>query len=283
MRDVSVVIPVYNRCDLLRKTLLSLANQSHPPREIIITDDGSSEDVRAALEASLSGLPGSVGYVVQPRNGFRAARCRNNGIRYARSDIIILWDQDIIATRGYVAAYACAIGPRRFVTGYPVRLTEAQTAELSDGLIGGGRFEGFVTGRQRSKIARQFAKDLLAYHARKWHLSRLCRPKLRSGVSGVWREDLLLVDGFDENYEGWGNEDDDLGRRLYALGARGRNVCLGEYPLHLHHAPHHRGGFRRNRDYARIRARRIGAGDVRAVRGLSSRSPEEHHGLTWLK
>jgi len=49
MLKVSVILIVYNRADLLRKSLLSLNAQSYLPEEVIVTDDGSDEDILNVL------------------------------------------------------------------------------------------------------------------------------------------------------------------------------------------------------------------------------------------
>ncbi len=273
--DVSVVVTVHNRSDLLRKALLSLASQSCVPREIIVSDDGSQEDTLGTVRTCLPMLSCTVKYVRQPDRGFRAAKCRNNGIRLASGGTLVFLDQDIVGTKNLIATFDRTVASRRFSVAYPARLTETQTRRLSDKAIRRGRFDELVTSAQRNKIRRQFAKDLLYYHAGALRLLSAGRPKLRSGVFGVHRQDILRVDGFDENFEGWGNEDDDLGRRLYASGVRGRNAFWREYPLHLHHVPHHEGGRRVNLPYARKRIVEIRGGDVRAVRGLTNPRGED--------
>jgi hypothetical protein len=53
---------------------------------------------------------------------------------------------------------------------------------------------------------------------------------------GMWKKDLLEVNGWDEEYEGWGlGEDSDIGSRLYHL-CRPRKFVYGRAILyHLHH------------------------------------------------
>jgi glycosyltransferase involved in cell wall biosynthesis len=270
MGDLSVVLTVYNRSDLLRRALLSLASQSCSPAEIIVSDDGSEEDVLGVVRRCLPMLACAVSYVRQPDRGFRLAKCRNNAVRLSSGSTLVFMDQDIIGTKGYLATFERTVAPRLFAVAYPARLSEAQTRRLSDEVIQRGRLDRLLTRRQRNRIRRQFAKDLVYYHARRWRLLGANRPKLRGGAFGVRREDILGVDGFDENYEAWGSEDDDLGRRLYASGTRGRNAFLKDYHLHLFHAPHHDQGRRLNVAYTRRRMVQIRAGDVRAVSGLSN-------------
>jgi glycosyltransferase involved in cell wall biosynthesis len=273
--DISVVVTVYNRAELLRRALLSLASQSCVPGEIIVSDDGSEEDVLGVARGCLPLLDCAVAYVRQPDRGFRLAKCRNNAVRLATRSTLVFLDQDIIGTRHYLATFQKSVAPGRFAVAYPARLTDAQTRRLSDDMIRGGRYDGFITWRQRNKLRRQYAKDLVYYYTRRYGLLRAGRPKLRGGVFGVGRDDMLKVDGFDENYEAWGNEDDDLGRRLYASGVHGRNPFLREYPLHLFHAPHHDRRQRLNLAYTCKRMAEIEDGDVRAGRGLSNPRGED--------
>ena len=52
---------------------------------------------------------------------------------------------------------------------------------------------------------------------------------------GMWRADLIEVNGFDEEYEGWGLEDSDLGNRLYHLGLYRKLVYGRAIIHHLNH------------------------------------------------
>jgi glycosyltransferase involved in cell wall biosynthesis len=276
MADVTVIITVYNRSDLLQKALLSVASQRLPPWELVVSDDGSDEDIVGVLRRCRSWLPCGVTYVGQPDRGFRLAKSRNNAIREATGDVLVFLDQDIVSTNGYLAVFGEEVRPGRFVVAYPVRLSEAQTELLSDEMIRAGCFESILTRAQLRKVRRQFVKDRLYHLGRRYFRLGGYRLKLRGGVFGVRREDIVAVDGFDENYQAWGGEDDDLGRRLYAAGLTGLNCFLGEYPLHLHHQAHHDQGARLNQPYARRRVREVRHGDILAVRGLSKPLIDEH-------
>ena len=52
---------------------------------------------------------------------------------------------------------------------------------------------------------------------------------------GFWREDLLAINGFDEEYTGWFGEDSDLGTRLYHLGRPRKFVYGHAVVYHLNH------------------------------------------------
>jgi glycosyltransferase involved in cell wall biosynthesis len=85
---VSVVIPCYNAAPFLRETLDSAINQTYPPLEILVIDDGSTDDSAAIAESY--GSP--VRVIRQPNQGESVAR--NRGIDEARGDWIAFQDAD---------------------------------------------------------------------------------------------------------------------------------------------------------------------------------------------
>ncbi len=86
--SVSVIIPTYNRHAFVGEAILSVLAQSISPLEVIVVDDGSSDET-AALVCDY-GHP--VRYVYQANAGPAAAR--NNGLRVAGGDLIGFLDDD---------------------------------------------------------------------------------------------------------------------------------------------------------------------------------------------
>lgn len=84
----SVVIPTYNRAALVRRAIESALMQSLPPREVIVVDDGSTDDT----EAILSEFGKRIRYVQQSNQGCSAAR--NCGVANSASDWIAFLDSD---------------------------------------------------------------------------------------------------------------------------------------------------------------------------------------------
>lgn len=85
---VSVVIPCYNAAPFLRETLDSAINQTYPPFEILVIDDGSTDD--SAAIAEFYGPP--VRVIRQPNQGESVAR--NRGIDEAKGEWIAFLDAD---------------------------------------------------------------------------------------------------------------------------------------------------------------------------------------------
>ncbi len=264
---ISAVVPSYNRPDFLRRVLLAFSAQTRLVDELIITDDGSNVDIASGVADVLPGLPFPVTLVSQPDEGFRAAKCRNNGIREASGDYLIFGDQDIVFAPSYVAMFVSHARPREFLVGYPVRLDGAATTQLTDQIIRDGTIGGLASRTERRAVRKQYRKDTWY---RFLHALRLRRigPKLRSGVFGAWRADLLALNGFDEEYRGWGNEDDNLGIRMHRAGIRGRNVFHEALTVHMYHPPHREGEERSNAEYHERQRRAVHRGAVRAEHGV---------------
>ncbi len=268
MIKVTVIITSYMRPDLLAKTLLSLEAQSYKVDEVVITDDGSSTDIPGEIAPIVGKLGFTVKFVRQEDIGFRLARSRNNGIREASGDLIIFSDQDLLFTRDYIKTFVDNATFGEFLVSWPVRLTEEQSLGIDDEMIASGDYSAVITKKQLAVVKKQNRKDRFYTFLNKVGL-RAIAAKLRGGVCAIWREDLLAVNGYDERYQGWGNEDDDLGWRLHQYGIKGRNVTLTELPLHIHH-PSNSGGDRPNKDYYIKRLPEIRAGDFRCEYGINT-------------
>jgi glycosyltransferase involved in cell wall biosynthesis len=86
--SISVVIPTYNRWNLLNRALSSVVNQTYPAHQIIVVDDGSDEFVSDSLRNSFP----SVQFLRQENKGVASAR--NLGIKQSTGDWIALLDSD---------------------------------------------------------------------------------------------------------------------------------------------------------------------------------------------
>ncbi len=86
--SVSVVVPSYNRGRCLPDTIASVLAQTVPPLEVLVVDDGSSDDTREICAR----YPAPVRYIGRPNGGASAAR--NTGMREARGELIAFLDAD---------------------------------------------------------------------------------------------------------------------------------------------------------------------------------------------
>jgi glycosyltransferase involved in cell wall biosynthesis len=87
----SVVIPAYNRASFLTRTITSVLQQSYPDFELLVIDDGSTDNTRELMR-SFTEKDARVRYIHQ-ENAERGA-ARNNGIRMAKGEWIVFLDSD---------------------------------------------------------------------------------------------------------------------------------------------------------------------------------------------
>lgn len=90
--SISVVCPTYNSAAYVAATIQSVLNQTVPPLEFIISDDGSVDDTVAVVERMSHGAPCDVQILKNPHQGPGAAR--NAGIRAAQGEWIAFLDSD---------------------------------------------------------------------------------------------------------------------------------------------------------------------------------------------
>lgn len=97
---ISLVLITRNRARLLERCLNSLHAQSRPPDELVVVDNGSTDDTAEVVSRFQPAYP--VRYIVEPRPGVGQARAA--GCAVATGDILAFVDDDAIAEPGWLAA-----------------------------------------------------------------------------------------------------------------------------------------------------------------------------------
>ena len=234
---LSVITTIYNRPEHLRLLTVALRAQTRVPDELIVADDGSDAATVAALARFLPacGIPAQV--VRQEKDGYRLAAARNLAIRAATGDYLLFLDCDIVPLPDAVAVHERLAERRRLLCGHRALLDETATQALFAALPAPAAADWEVAWSVADQTELEEAARLFAHHAalRRWHLARAHKPKLIGCHFSLFREDAERVNGFDENFVGWGYEDDDFARRLYKAGVEPLSVIRAARALHLWH------------------------------------------------
>lgn len=85
----SVIIPAYNRADIIKDTVTSVLNQTYTNLEVIVVDDGSTDNTREVVE----GIEDSRVVYIYQENAERSA-ARNNGVSHAKGEYVCFLDSD---------------------------------------------------------------------------------------------------------------------------------------------------------------------------------------------
>lgn len=136
---VSVVIPAFNQARYLKLALDSALRQTHEDLEIIVVDDGSTDDT---AEVCRSITDARLRYIHQPNDGTHGLGARNRGMLEARGEWIALLDQDDVWDHGKLSAQlalaqahphsGCIFCPVRFID-QEGQVTGQQRADLPEG------------------------------------------------------------------------------------------------------------------------------------------------------
>jgi GT2 family glycosyltransferase len=239
---ISVVIPTYNNRAGLDLVLLSLGHNRLGPEhevEVVVVDDGSTDDTADILAGHPSGIEPRYLYLPRTRTSSRAA-ARNAGIAVATGELVVFLDTDQIVVPTLLAEHV------RF-------------HELRQDLVVVGPRHALAPGEpNRTALANGFRMDalppvesvdprieVLAGFSANLNNMATCWTYLYTCNASVRREHLLAVGGFDESFLGWGMEDTDLGYRL-----RQRGLAFAVNPAAVQY---HRPASTNARQYAECR------------------------------
>lgn len=91
---VSIIVPTYNRAEVLGRALQSLAMQTFRDFEILLIDDGSTDGTKTAVDMFLEQNPTIPLFYIRLDRNRGAAYARNEGVRRARGSFIAFQDSD---------------------------------------------------------------------------------------------------------------------------------------------------------------------------------------------
>lgn len=229
---ISVIVSTYNRPDALSVCLDSLLKQTHMPDEIIVGDDGSGAETSELVRRFIEKSPIPIVHIWQEDKGFRLAAIRNRSVAAAKGDYIIQIDGDIMLHRDFVKDHKEAAKKGFYIKGNRVRLDRKLTEDICR--TGRSRVilpweKGIMSGRAKGLRMPLISKIFYEFFKRDsiWGLG--CNM-------AYWKSDFIAVNGYDESFEGWGREDDDLTHRFARNGCYIRDLRFKGIIYHLWHA-----------------------------------------------
>ncbi|HEY8916759.1 MAG TPA: glycosyltransferase [Chitinophaga sp.] len=234
---ISVIVPTYNRSQLLTYTLDSLLIQHTPKNifEVIVADDGSSDNTKEVVESYKGQL--NIKYVYQEDKGYRPASARNLGIMNAEGAICFFVDAGVILSEDCVNAHIAIhseLGSQVAAIGYVYGFDQSGNTSIQETIIPANPAQTIENLRSAGiglDIRERYYKrynDRIDTLPAPWILFWTCNVS-------VSRRNLINIGCFDERYDGrWGCEDNDVGIRLWQRGVK-IHLCRKAASIHFPH------------------------------------------------
>jgi glycosyltransferase involved in cell wall biosynthesis len=223
----------------LKLVFAGISRQSAKNFEVVVCDDGSGDETRKLVEKFQKQSPFPVHHVWQEHKGFRKCRILNEGLRRSTGEVCIFLDGDCIPHKHYVRDHLQLQEEGRYLAGRRVELGPKISEHLSIDQINKGYFDfphpSFIKSvfsgdsqyLQRSiRYPWQFVRTLLG-------MNRVV--DLKGCNYSVPRAALEKLNGFDEDYEGYGREDTDVEIRLQHLGLKIKSLKGVALQFHVWH------------------------------------------------
>ncbi len=226
--SVALIISTYNWSNALELVLLSVKNQTLLPNEVIIADDGSTSETKELIEIFQQNFPIKLSHIWHEDNGFRKAIILNKAIANSNSEYIIQIDGDCILHNKFIVDHINFIKRNLYLFGSRVNIQK----EYLDMLFKSKKthFNLFSPGiKKRTRtIHIPFLSKL---YGETHELSR----KFRGCNVSFWKEDIIAVNGYNEDFTGWGREDSEIIVRLINKGVLGRRLRYRGIVYHIFH------------------------------------------------
>jgi len=238
--NLSVIVPTYNRPKALKLCLMSLAEQSLLPTEVLIADDGSSSETRDAVQEMQKLLKAffTIKHVWQEDIGFRKPRILNETVRQATGEYLVFIDGDCMAHRHFIRAHVEHSDPDAILGGKRVEIGRQLTEQLlkegtvlnsfSPRLI----LDSLAGNSRKAEEAIQIKNSLLR---RLTHRDRITDDGIWGCNFSLYKSLFMEINGCDEDFLDGSLEDNDLGIRVLNLGKQVRSVRGLAIVLHLWH------------------------------------------------
>ena len=245
----AVVVSTYNRPKALNLVLQGLSRQKVQARQIIVGDDGSTEETRDVIASWRSqGLP--VEHCWHEDRGYRKSIIMNQAMRMVNQPLSIFTDGDCVPLEGFVRDHVRYAEAGHILAGPRMLASAALTRRLESGAESclGRSIFWWLGQRMRGNINRLLPLIHLPDGAwrksspTKWEWVRGCNFSVET--KQIWR-----VGGFEENLFGWGPDDSDIAVRMINAGVRVKSLRFAAPVLHLWHKEESRVTLEQNLAY----------------------------------
>ena len=228
--NCSLIICTYNWPEALSLVLSSVATQSILPNEIIVADDGSSESTARVIEEFSNKISIPIIHSWQEDDGCRIPHSRNRAIAKSNYEYITMIDGDTVLHKDFIKDHKRFAQEGLYIQGSRVLLQ----SEFSSSLFKENLFKkpSFFLKDSKNKINMlrlPFLTKLMSFFKNQ-NINRI-----RGCNFSLFKEDIIRVNGFNEEITTWGREDSEFVQRLFNSGVRKQHLKFSGIQYHLYH------------------------------------------------
>ncbi|MDA8755361.1 glycosyltransferase family 2 protein [Candidatus Pseudothioglobus singularis] len=228
--NCALIITTYNWPLALRVVLSSLLHQTIMPNEVIIADDGSNQETKDLIKEFSKSSKLFILHSWQEDKGFRLSKSRNRAIALAKSEYIIVIDGDMVLDKHFVEDHIRFAKKNTYIQGGRVLLQQ----KFSDMILSKQYFKkpSLFKNEARNNL-NSFRIPVFSYLLAIRNNQNIKR--IRGCNFSLFRKDLIAVNGFNEEFQTWGQEDSEFVLRLLNYGLYRTNLKFSGIQYHLFH------------------------------------------------
>lgn len=225
----TLLITTYNWPEALEIVLMSVEKQTVLPDEIIIADDGSTKETEDLIKKWQKKIKTPIIHSWQEDFGFRLATSRNKAIAKSTGDYILMIDGDLVLHPNFIKDHLSHCNVNEFVIGTRVLLKDDYSKQLlCEKNIDFSVNNNHILANSKNKINNSFLSKICSYKTTSFKQVRGCNM-------ACFKSDLIKVNGFNEDFVGWGREDTELVVRLLNAKIIRKNIKFNANVLHIFH------------------------------------------------
>lgn len=224
----SLIISTYNWPDALALVLKSLKNQSVLPDEVIIADDGSTPETKTLISkiSEASNIP--IHHIWHEDVGFTKSIILNKAIAQSQGEYIIQVDGDCIMHPNFIKDHLKFSSENTYLYGSRVNIQKAYLETLfTDQHVLFSPFSEGIKKRTRAIYSPFLSQFYKANHE--------FSKKFRGCNTSYYKSDFVAVNGYNEDFKGWGREDSELALRFHNFGLQSRRLRYRGIVYHIYH------------------------------------------------
>jgi hypothetical protein len=202
--------------------------QSDLPDELLIADDGSTQETTDLIEDFKKRTTMNVIHIWHEDDGFKRSEILNKTVAKSQADYLIQTDGDCIIHPDFIKDHKAFAKKGLYLYGSRVYIKESHLETLFNKRQ--TSFSIFSKGIKRRSRALHIP-ILSGFYGENKEVSK----KLRGCNVSFWRDDFIAVNGYNEDLTGWGREDSELIIRMINNGIAGRRLRYRGIVYHIYH------------------------------------------------